>query len=79
MVILGKPTEDAERYFLQAQGVFSQAMLRESGLTAASSEFAGHVNAMQGLIHLSVGVRATYLLLEEVRNLLQRPGGFARP
>lgn len=78
MVILGRPTEDAERYFYQAQGVFSPAMLREAGDTAAASEFAGHVNAMQGLVHLSVGVRATYLLLEEVRNLLQRQGGSPR-
>ncbi len=67
-----RPTEDAEHYFYQAQGIFSQAMLREAGASAMSSEFAGHVNAMQGLAHLSVGLRATYMLLEEVKSLLQR-------
>jgi hypothetical protein len=77
--MMSKPTEEAEYYFYQAQGIFSQAMLRETGATALSSEFAGHVNAMQGLAHLSVGLRATYLLLEEVRNLLQRQGGLPRP
>ena len=67
-----RPTEDAAYYFFQAQGIFSQAMLRETGASAMSSEFAGHVNAMQGLVHLSVGLRATYMLLEEVKGLLQR-------
>jgi hypothetical protein len=76
---MAKPTEEAEYYFYQAQGIFSQAMLREIGATALSSEFAGHVNAMQGLANLSVGLRATYLLLEEVKSLLQRQGGLPRP
>ncbi len=70
-----RPTEDATYYFFQAQGIFTQAMLREAGASAMSSEFAGHVNAMQGLVHLSVGLRATYMLLEEVKSLLERQGG----
>lgn len=69
---MGKPTEDAERFFNQAQGVFVRGMLDEKGATAMSSEFAGQINAMQGLVHLSVGLRATYLLLEEVKGLLSR-------
>lgn len=75
---MSKPTEDAERFFRKAMGIFVQGQLGEKGVTSASTEFTGHVQAMQGLIHLSVGLRATYLLLEEVRNLLQRQGGSPR-
>jgi hypothetical protein len=69
---MGKPTEDAERFFDQAQGVLVRGMLDEKGATALSAEFAGQINAMQGLVHLSVRLRATCLLLEEVKSPLFR-------
>lgn len=75
---MGRPTEDAEFHFKRAQGIFVRAMLDEKSATPAMSEFAGHINAMDGLVHLSVGLRAVYLLLEEVRNLLQRQAALAR-
>lgn len=67
-----KPTEEAEHYFFQAQGAFTRGMLSDRNDSITSGQLAGLVNAMQGLVSLSVGVRATYLLLEEVKALLQR-------
>jgi hypothetical protein len=66
-----KPTEVAEAKFYQAQGAFTRGMLGEHDLVTGDL-FAGLSNAMEGLVHLSTGVRATYMLLDEVKGLLQR-------
>jgi hypothetical protein len=71
---MARPTELAESYFRQAQGSFTRGVLKGSAQSGDSVELqlaAGLVNAMEGLVHLSTGLRATYILLEEVKGLLQ--------
>ena len=65
------PTNEAERYFSQAQGVFTRGLLATKD-SDIRDEFAGLSNMAQGLANLAVGVRATHMLLDEVKTLLQR-------
>ena len=67
-----RPTEEAEHYFFQAQGAFTRGLTADAIDSSAVAELAGLTNAMQGLVSLSKGVRATYMLLEEVKGLLHR-------
>ena len=70
---MARPTEDAERYFYQAQGAFTRGILNAQNDLTATDTFAGLSNMAQGLANLAVGLRATYILLEEVnRKLGQR-------
>ena len=74
---MAKPTELAESYFRQAQGSFTRGVLKGSEQSKDSVDLqvaAGLVNAMEGLVHLSTGVRATYILLEEVKGLRRHQG-----
>jgi hypothetical protein len=67
---MSRPTELAESYFRQAQGSLTRGMLSDKIDSTTTSELAGLVNIAEGLVHLSTGVRATYILLEEVQRLL---------
>lgn len=67
-----RPTELAESYFRQAQGSFTRGMLSEKNDSTTTSELAGLVNITEGLVHLSTGLRATYILLDEVKRLLEQ-------
>jgi hypothetical protein len=66
------PTELAESYFRQAQGSLTRGMLSEKNDSITTAELAGLVNLAEGLVHLSTGVRATYILLEDVKRLLEQ-------
>jgi hypothetical protein len=70
----GAPTRLAESYFYQAQGAFTRGQLGATNDLTAGDNFAGLNNIAQGLANLAVGVRATYILLEEVKRLLERQG-----
>jgi hypothetical protein len=67
-----RPTELAESYFRQAQGSLTRGMLSDKNDSTTTAELAGLVNLMEGLVHLSTGLRATYILLEEVKRLLEQ-------
>jgi hypothetical protein len=65
------PTNEAERYFTQAQNSFTRGLLGTTN-PDVRDQVARLSNIAQGLGNLAVGVRATYLLLEEVKTLLER-------
>jgi hypothetical protein len=68
-----KPTEAAEDYFRRAQGACTRGILNAGSDLNAGDTFAALSNLCEGLVHLAVGVRATYLLVEEVQRKLNRP------
>jgi hypothetical protein len=69
--VMAGPTNEAERFFTQAQNSFTRGLLASKDLDV-KDQLAGLSNIAQGLGNLAVGVRATYMLLEEVKALLQR-------
>ena len=67
---MARPTDEAERYFYSAQGAFTRGILNTKNDLTATDTFAGLSNLAQGLAHLAVGLRATYMLLDEVNQKL---------
>jgi hypothetical protein len=67
---MARPTEEAERYFIQAQNATTRGILNAKNDPTAVDTFAALSNLAQGLANLAVGVRATYMLLEEVNRKL---------
>jgi hypothetical protein len=67
-----KPTEEAERLFYQAQGATSRGIVSIQNDPAALNILAALSNISQGLANLAVGVRATYILLEQVNRKLDQ-------
>jgi hypothetical protein len=67
-----RPTAEAEYYFNRAQGAFTRGILNTQNDLTATDTFAGLSNIAQGLANLAVGVRATYMLLEEVNQKLSQ-------
>jgi len=74
---MAKPTEDAESLFRTARTNFmTSAGKPEAGKDLKSFALSMGLEALaQGLIYLSVGLRATYIKLEEVEGLIRRQGG----
>jgi len=70
---MAKPTELAEDYFRRAQGACTRGILNAQKDLNATDTFAALSNMCEGLANLAVGVRATYLLVEEVQRKLNRP------
>ena len=70
-----RPTELAEFNFRNAQGSFTRGILNAVDDRNAADTFAGLQYVYEGLAQLAVGVRATYLLLEEVNRKLDLQGG----
>jgi hypothetical protein len=79
---MGRPTEEADAYFRMGASRFQSAMnsAAKGGDTAAKGgdtmEYnlaMGYLDMCTGLLKLNVGLRATYMLLEEVKTTLQRP------
>ena len=62
---MSKPTEDAEAQFRRAEVILAHAVLRHPPGEAALLGSVAHI--AEGLRHLSVGLRATYILLEQVK------------
>ena len=72
---MSRPTDDAASYFSMAQSRFKKAMSMAAtgGDTAEFNLAMGYLDMCTGLSNLNVGLRATYMLLEDVRSMLQHP------
>lgn len=69
-----KPTVDAEYRFRQAQLHCTNGILDAQNDPIARGTFTALTDFAEGLVDLAVGLRATYMLLEEVnRKLDARP------
>ncbi len=68
---MSTPTELAESYFRRAQGACTRGILNAKGDLNAADTFAALSNLCEGLANLAVGVRATYLVLEDVQRRLR--------
>ncbi len=69
---MGKPTEDAEYFFENARVTLGRLLLKSPAEADATYLAAALGNMAWGLKHLSVGLRATYIELQEVKRLLQQ-------
>ena len=67
---MARPTDEAQTYFQLANRLFGHLVTSSSGDMAKLGTGLG--NLAQGLEKLSVGLRATYIELEEVKRLLQQ-------
>jgi hypothetical protein len=68
---MGRPTEDAEHHFALARNAAANAVLTspaDSDLVVTGHALA---NIAIGLTHLSVGLRATYMKLEEIEQQMR--------
>jgi hypothetical protein len=73
---MGRPTETADDYFAMAETRFKTAMTMigaKSGGGAEYNQAMGYLDMCTGLRNLNTGLRATYMLLDEVKTLLKRP------
>jgi len=72
---MGRPTEDAEAYFRMGATRFQSAVssAAKGGDSMEYNLAMGYLDMCTGLSKLNVGLRATYMLLEEVKTMLQRP------
>ncbi len=75
---MSKPTETAEYNFKSAQSSFTRGILNAGSDLNAMDTFAGLQHIADGLVNLAIGLRATYLLLEEVNRKLDQQGLRAR-
>lgn len=72
---MSRPTEEAESYFAMGKTRFQTAvsMTAKGGDSVEYNLAMGYLDMCTGLSKLNVGLRATYVLLEEVKTMLQRP------
>ena len=66
-----RPTESAQAFFGLALLNYQQAVIKADVNSADLRLALGDIDVARGLSDLSVGLRATYILLEEVKSLLQ--------
>jgi len=79
---MSRPTDDAKLNFDQADSFIAQAGVRLSAVKPPPGDEDRHQAELdmwrglwltnKGLIDLSTGLRATYILLEEVKHLLSK-------
>jgi len=71
------PTQEAERYFNFATMWLNKIVMAGiEGKSAAGHPYdmaMGVTNVAYGLANLSIGLRATYMKLEEIERLLKQP------
>lgn len=68
-----KPTLEAERYFRTARTNFMYMHFQDKDMEQRVQDLTTGLALMcGGLMHLSTGVRATYILLQQVQAQLQR-------
>ena len=74
---MSKPTQEAEQYFeyasMWADRVVRGAMEGKNDSNNIASIAMALTNVAYGLAHLSVGMRATYMKLEEIERQLKLP------
>ena len=66
---MARPTEEAQAYFALAGRLFGHLVTSSGDMGKLGT---GLANLTIGLEKLSVGLRATYIELEEVKRLLQQ-------
>jgi len=72
---MAKPTEQAERFFVKAFHTSIRGYLKNpqsNPLFVNEAKFTSIGEMALGLQHLAVGLRATYILLEEVNRKLDK-------
>ena len=69
-----RPTESAQAFFRLAQENFRQAAVKADVASPLLHEALGNLQLARGMSDLSVGLRATYMLLDEVKSMLKRQG-----
>ena len=69
---MATPTQAAEDFFRRSQNAFTRGIVATKS-TDMADVYAGLTNMAEGLVNLAVGVRATYILLEEVKRKLDSP------
>lgn len=69
---MATPTQAAEDYFRRSQNSFTRGIVATKS-TDMADIYAGLTNMAEGLADLAVGVRATYILLDEVKRRLDFP------
>ncbi len=77
---MSRPTDDAKARFTEADMEIGKAGIKLKGVKPAAGDEARHEAELdlwrglwltnKGLIDLATGLRATYMLLEEVKSLL---------
>lgn len=67
---MDKPTEIAQQQFKMAQMLARNGVLDTKDPRETGAMFGALLHIAEGLDHLSVGLRATYLLLDEVNRKL---------
>jgi hypothetical protein len=72
---MSRPTEEAESYFAMGATRFKTAVnfTAKGGDSVEYNLAMGYLDMCTGLSKLNLGLRATYMLLEEVKTMLQRP------
>jgi len=68
-----RPTEQAEFYFVDASLIAGQVLNRDDAPQYARDLALAISSVAAGLKQLSIGLRATYLLLEQARERQERP------
>jgi hypothetical protein len=68
---MARPTEEAQTYFALANRMFGHLVTSQGDMAKLGT---GLGNLALGLEKLSIGLRATYLELEEIKRLLQHQG-----
>jgi hypothetical protein len=70
---MSRPTETAESYFSLASTRFKNAVdaTAKGGNSPEYNLAMGYLDMCKGLSNLNTGVRATYMLLEEIKFMLQ--------
>lgn len=69
-IVVARPTENAEYHFNNARMSLARLVLDEPALSPAGTTAAALINIAEGLMHLSVGLRATYNEVQEVKRQL---------
>jgi hypothetical protein len=71
---MSKPTERAEFRFQRASQILATSILQTPADSPMVAPNGALIELAYGLMEMSVGLRATYILLEEVKHMLQRAG-----
>jgi hypothetical protein len=71
-----RPTESAEYNFRLAEQFYVKAVVNAGSTVdkAVMEQMLADTSMARGMRDLSVGLRATYILLEEVKGMLKRQG-----
>jgi len=69
-----RPTESAEYEFRMAEQLYAKAVTNAASRVDKETleQMLANTNMARGMRNLAVGLRATYMLLEEVKGLLNR-------